>query len=208
MPFGTKIYYTLNGDDPDKDDTLYNGKIKIDLIEEQTNVIPLKVIIYYNDEYSQIYQRTYILDKDIENRFDLSVISITSDSYNLYDYYNGILVGGATLDENRKTDPESTTGNYNNRDNEWYRDCHVNMFTPQGESIIDGEYEIMCAGGGSAQIFNTKSLKIKINNENKINFRYNEELSKQNLINEYNSLRFRTGGQDIIRNKYKIECHK
>ena len=166
---------------------------------DNTKVIPLKVRIYYKKEYSDIYQKTYILDTDIENRFDLSIISITSDSYNLYDYNYGILVGGVTLDNYRTLFPTILHGNYNQRDDEWLRDCHINMFTQDGVSIIDDNMQMICSGAGSVQTYKTKSLKIQTYSGNKINLTYDEELSNLSIINEYNSLRLRFGGQDLVK---------
>ena len=198
LPINSKIYYTLNGDDPKITDTLYEGNIKLELDETQTKVVPLKARLYYNDECSDIYQRTYVIDKNIENRFDINVISITSDSYNLYDYYNGILVEGYSFDTAKEKNPNVTkyqAGNYRNRTDEWLRDCHVNVFEKNGESLIDDNFKFGISGAYSSGL-DVKSFKIISKDEDKIIFTYNEELSKLSIINEYNSLKFRAGGTD------------
>ena len=196
FPSGTKIYYTLNGNNSNKDSEEYKGKIELKL-DENTKVYPIKAIAYYKGEYSDIYYGTYILDKDIKNN-DISIISITSDEKNLYDYEKGILVKGKTYDEAKKTDPNTKRGNYNNRGDEWIRGANILFLDNSGDKLIEKNIGLAVSGGSSAAI-DPKSFKIIANykNDEKFNILFdNLNISNYSMVNTYNSLRLRGGSQD------------
>ena len=195
FPSGTKIYYTLNGNNPNKDSEEYKGKIELKL-EENTKVYPIKAIAYYKGEYSDIYYGTYILDKDIKNN-DISIISITSDEKNLYDYEKGILVGGKTYDEAKKTDPNTIKGNYFNRGDEWVRDASVILFDKDGNTKLEDNVDLSISGGYSSHL-SVKSFKIENKNGEKFNISFEPfaQFSEASYVDFYHSLRFRSGGND------------
>ncbi len=184
LPFGTKLYYTLDGNDPSNESNLYTGKISLSLDEKNLKVYPLKVVAYYKGNYSEIYNETYILDKEIKEN-DITLISITSDEKNLYDYDKGILVKGAN-------------DNYYQRSDDWLRDAHIAIFSEKGENLLSQNI-LLGVSGGSNSSENPKSFKIKAINEEKLNLNFYDEDYKASfsLINNYNSLRLRSGSQDL-----------
>ena len=194
FPNGAKIYYTLDGNDPTKKSNLYDGKIELKL-DEETKVYPLKTIVYYKGEYSNIYSNTYIIDKDIKDRFDMDVISITSDEYNLYDYYYGILVKGYTYQLysrwNSKTNYNIIPGNYNNRTDDWIRDCHLDIFSSDGVIKLNDDLKFGVSGAYSSAL-DVKSFKIVSNENDKIKYDFSNKESNYSLVNEFNALRLRT----------------
>ena len=199
LPIGSKLYYTLDGNDPTKDSNKYNSSIKLELIDGETKVYPLKVIAYYKGQYSDISEKTYVLDKDIKSN-DINIISITSDEKNLYDYETGIMVKGKTYDQNVLIDKNTFKGNYSNRGDDWLRESHIAMFDTNSNLILDQQIRLGISGSSSTQK-DVKSLKINYdiddNKKFKINFYDKYFVSNTSLVNEYNSLRLRSGSQDI-----------
>ena len=202
LPVGSELYYTLDGNDPTKDSNQYKGIIKLELVKDEIKVYPLKVIAYYKGQYSNILEKTYIVDENI-NVNDINIISITSDEKNLYDYETGIMVPGITHDENvRKGALGDIRGNYSNRADDWLRDSTTTIFDKNGKVLINQETKLGISGGSSAIYFTPKSLKIDarvFKDSKKLNFVFydNNFYSNYSLINKYNSIRLRTGSQDM-----------
>lgn len=205
IPSSARIFYTLDGDDPTSDDFEYTSPIEL----KKKNVItvyPLKVTVYYNGEYSDIFEKTYVLGGDSTNKFDLDFISITSDSSNLYDYETGILVKGKTYDENLKNYDGTgiVPGNYSNRGEKWIRNAHITLLDSKGIVEIDQNVGIEVAGGSSSG-YSVKSLKIYADRDydkenDKLRICFEDEDSEYSLcshVDEYNSIRLRSGSQDM-----------
>lgn len=208
LPLEAKIYYTLNGDDPDETSDLYKEKIHIN----ETTVYPIKAVVYYNGEHSDIYQNTYVLDKDIKNGIPLPIVSITSDNKNLYDYNIGIMVKGVTYDKNKRENHEEEyegyiEGNYNNRDEEWIRPARVTMFDKTGKTLVDKNIGLGISGGTSAES-EIKSLKLVSNYSDDEKFQLNFindgiEYSTTSLVSEYDTIKLKSGGQDYNQGNIK-----
>lgn len=203
VPLGTKVFYTLDGNDPTNESHQYtwNDKIELDVDENQTKIYPLKVVLYYNNQYSTVYQETYVIEKKIETRFDIPVISITCDSQNLYDWYSGIMVPGEVhYNEVMSGKKGYLLGNYNMRSDEWIRDAKVTMFAENGEILINQDIGLAISGGTSSEMY-VKSLKLiaKYNGDNKFDIQLTDEVpsaSPYSVINRYASIRLRSGAQD------------
>lgn len=206
IPNSASIYYTLDGDDPTVEKNRYTGSIHLEKKKDLV-IYPLKAVIYYDGEYSEIYEKTYVLSDNVSNGYNINVVSITSDSNNLYDYETGILVPGKTYDDNYAMNSEALyiPGNYNRREEDWIRCGHMTMFNIDGNLMIDQNIGIGVSGGTSSS-FESKSLKIyadEIYDKSKdkliIDLRNeNHFYSKYSFVNEYNSIRLRSGSQDMI----------
>lgn len=204
IPKAAKLYYTLNGDDPDLNSNLYQSGIDLS-IENTIKMYPLKVSIYYEGEFSDTYERVYIIGKDVLSEYNIDVISITSDSDNLYDYYTGILVPGYIYDQNYANgETVGTRGNYNMRTDEWIRDANIVMFDSNGELLIEQKVGL-AVSGGSSPAFDIKSFKIYAGEEYDLNNKkiniynlYNKEYSSLSFVSKYNSIRLRSGSQDMF----------
>ena len=199
VPIVSKIFYTLNGNDPTMASAQYDKYIELDVPTEDMQVYPLKLITCYHNTCSNVIEKTYILGKDVKNRFDLDVISITSDSKNLYDYYTGIFVPGVTYDENPDLQ-NIRYGNYNLRGDDWVRDANLVMFNSMDELLLEQDIGL-AVSGGSSSADSIKSLKLVSGDNysiNKLNLNLYEtgDFSKNSLVSKYNSLRIRSGSQD------------
>jgi uncharacterized repeat protein (TIGR02543 family) len=147
-----KIYYTLDGSEPDESSSIYNSPIKIDSRRGEPNVFsniptspdykePVEEVfkvtvvraraIKDSNTISSVVTHTYIVDESNEvdkKRYSLPVISISTDSDNLFDPYYGIFVPGSSFNEERR----NQSGNYNKKGGEWERPIHIEFFEPDG----------------------------------------------------------------------------
>ena len=196
LPLGSSIYYTLNGDDPTVNDDQYVDKIILKK-EDKLKIYPLKVVAYFGNHYSNVYEHDYLLGDDIGEN-PIPIISITSDSKNLYDYETGIMVPGKTWDDNYKKNSKGyISGNYNNRSDEWVKNSYVTYFDSSGNVIFKHNCGLGISGGTSSAL-DTRSLKIVFGDDNDktkfvMNFYEDDYIAKYSLIDEFGDLRLKLG---------------
>jgi len=187
------IHYTLNGSDPQPSSLQYNGAIGItDNADLPNNIsmIPtnapgaygdagwqppvgnvykgtvLKVQSFENGQpASPVYTKSYFVHSDIYTRYNnLPIISIVTDSLNLFDYGEGIYVPGITFDENPDLSAHWGYGNFNMRGKEWERPAHIALFESDGSFGFAQNIGLRIHGGGTRQ-FPLKALRIYARNE-------------------------------------------
>lgn len=201
-PIGTKIYYSLDGEDPRTKE--YN---KIILLPKETGKIKLyvlKVAAKYKNQYSKTTSCTYLVGDNVDNYYGIDIISITADEKDLYDYKTGILTNGVTYDENMKKNPDAEfiEGNWSQRGDEWIRRAQLTMFSAKGELMLNQKIGIAVSGNTSSAD-DHKSLKIISSEKYDLSHHtFNYCFSKKNINlysqpDEYHSLRLRSGSQDI-----------
>lgn len=207
FPKTAEIYYTLNGESPISCGKKYTDDIELKATEKLKRY-ELKAVVYYKGDYSKVYKEEYILCKQSDSSHGMDTIYITTSMKNMYDYETGIFVKGKVYDEfilQEGNDAQTYAyGNYSVRGEEWVRDAHLLMFDADGDIIINDDIGIGISGGASSAL-ETKSLKIyadeKYGTENdkfEIDLR-EEDISYYSNVTEYNSLRLRSGSQDIDR---------
>ena len=140
----SKIYYTLDGKDPNENSTLYTGQISI------TKTSVLKAISY-KDNYApgKVVHSTYFINENSE----LPVISISSDPYNLFDYNYGIYADG----------PGWTSQAPHRGANfwmDWERPGHVEFFD-DAKNLGFSKDCILSIYGGWTRSFPQKSFSLK-----------------------------------------------
>ena len=209
LPYGSKIFYTTNGEDPDKYSKEYSKEINISC-DENEKVVPLKVVAYYKGKYSKIQEFTYVLCKTIDERFNMPIISITTNRENLYDFDKGLFVPG-TIYENaiREYDDDDyvyqtiLNGNYRERnDGNWIRKAELVMFDDKGKTFNEKKIGISISGGTSSAQF-PKSLKLISNYQDEseqfeIKFLDTSKQSNNSIIDYYNTIRLRSGTQSGV----------
>ncbi|PKP10050.1 MAG: hypothetical protein CVU09_09105 [Bacteroidetes bacterium HGW-Bacteroidetes-4] len=139
----TAIYYTTDGSEPDTTDTKYTGPI---------SVSTSKVIraIAVNSEQLSIYPslQTYIIEsRDIK----LSILSLTTDPYNLWDYNYGIYVFG----------PNAESSNPFKQANfwmDWERPVFIELADANGTKVFESP--------GGTKIFGAYSRAAGLNSLN------------------------------------------
>lgn len=159
-----KIYYTIDGTDPDEYQMLYEKPISLHAGDE-VKVVSVKAKAFYEDgSQSDTIVHTYFIGDTIEDRYDTLVFSVTTDPYNLYDYEYGIMVEGKLREDyikehpGEKIDPPAPA-NYNLRGRESEREVYLEIIEPDGTGIASQAAGIRVYGGWSRASLQ-KSLKI------------------------------------------------
>lgn len=170
------IYYTTDGSEPSKAQTLYTEAIKLKA-NSDTKANSIKAKAYYKDgTESKTILHTYFVGKDVNTRFDTLVFSVTTDPFNLYDYEYGIFVEGKLRDDFIAANPDvevkpSDPANYNIRGRGGEREVYLEVFEPDGTNIVSQAAGIRTYGGWS-RAREQKSIRIFARKE------YDEENSK------------------------------
>lgn len=159
-----KVYYSTDGSDPDKEQTLYKEPIKL-IANNDTKATVIKAKAYYDDgTESDTIIHTYFVGNNVKERFDTLIFSVTTDPYNLYDYEHGIFVEGKLRDDyiadnpGTQIDPDDPA-NYNIRGKEGEREVYLEVFEPDGTQVISQNAGIRTYGGWS-RARAQKSIKI------------------------------------------------
>lgn len=138
------IYYTLDGAVPNSSSTKYIGAIPVRASNTVT-ATTIKAVAIKGDESSQIQTKSYVTGKNVFERFDDStyVFVLSTDPYNLYDYYYGVAVEGYLRDqwlENEYTGgeiPFNAPANWYMSGRESERDMYVEVYDNEGHKLID-----------------------------------------------------------------------
>jgi len=162
----TKIYYTLDGSDPNPGDSRtfeYSGKIKVKSRAGEPNVLSMintgdyywnpplgevfkgtvikAVAVRSDGKTSRIVTHSYFVDSDMMTRYSLPVISIVTDEANFFDKQTGIYV------------------NSNKTGSDWERPAHIEFFENDGTLGFSHYCGVRLHGGGSKG-FGQKSLRL------------------------------------------------
>ncbi|MCA1745539.1 MAG: CotH kinase family protein, partial [Bacteroidales bacterium] len=111
---------------------------------------------------------TYFITPEGDNRYDLPVVSISTNEPDLFDYYTGIYVPGIYADEwvannsiNNWNDGEPA--NYNQRGDAWERAAHFEYFPKNGDPVYRHDVGIRVHGGWTRAYYR-KSLRLYARN--------------------------------------------
>lgn len=166
-----EIYYTLDGSTPDKTDTKYKGAIPIKSGSE-VKATTIKAISFKGSEQSEVQTKSYVTGRDVFERFDDStyVFVLSSDPYNLYDYYYGVCVEGYVRDQWLENEykggeiPYNAPANWFLRGRESERDMYVEVYDNKGNQLIDQAAGGRVVGGVSRAV-DQKSWRLFARNE-------------------------------------------
>lgn len=221
------IYYTLDGDIPTENSSIYIDSIFIynknshpniiseipttpdqDFISykawELPNEIIDKAVILRCASYrngirtSRIYTKTFFVDNEIEYKYTMPVISLITEEENLFSPDSGIFVPGLNYDSTNS----EWTGNYFMHGDSWERNVHIEYFEHNGNLGFSQDAGIRIHGGLTRQA-SQKSLRLYARLEYGEKY-FNYELLPQNQVNKYKHFILRTtmgawGGQTIIK---------
>ena len=204
------VYYTTDGNDPDESSKKYSEPIKL-RAKNDVSATTIKAIAVNGADKSGIVHRSYVIGRDVFERFDDNtlVFVLSTDEYNLYDYYYGVATEGYKRDEYLNSDEYdggevdfNAPANWHIRGRESERDMYVEVFTADGEQIIS-----QAAGGrvvGGVSRANTqKSWRLiarNIYSENNGKFKYpffkGNTDSFGNLTTRYDRITLRDNAND------------
>ncbi|MCC5807782.1 MAG: CotH kinase family protein [Opitutales bacterium] len=166
---------------------------------------------------SSITTGTFLVHPGIQSRYDLMVVSISTDERSLFDYETGIAVPGKIADQWRINNPganfsnSATDANYHQRGFEWERPAHVEFFSSHGERLFSQRLGIRIHGGASRAFASRKSFRFYPRNDydfsDSINFPVFDELMDRGTetvpVNSFRRVILRNAGNDYAGNLYR-----
>jgi len=147
--------------------------------EKIDKAIVVRAVSYKNGEpSSRIYTKTYFVNENDQIKYDLPIISLVTESRNLFDPNIGIYTPGVHFNN---TDPE-WSGNYFQKGHKWERPIHVEYFNQEGILKFNQNAGVRIHGGKTRQAAQ-KSLRLYARTEygNKY-FNYNLLPTRSNNI--------------------------
>ena len=126
------------------------------------NVVRARIFDEKSGESSPIMTASYFLDENIQKRYHLPVISLTTDPKYLLDYATGIYVMGEYYDQFYNPDlpiPLHQPANYHQRGQEWERPINIELLETGGKSGFS-QGGALRIHGGQTRGYPQKSLRI------------------------------------------------
>ncbi len=154
------IYYTTDGNDPTVQSKVYRSPIEISARSKAT-ATTIKAIAVSGEDTSGICLKSYVTGRNIFDRFDPStlVFVLSTDEYNLYDYYNGVATEGYMRDEYLNSDEYdggeidyNAPANWHLHGRESERDMYVEVFNSSGDQLISQAAGARVVGGVSRAV--------------------------------------------------------
>lgn len=162
------IYYTTNGSIPTTASALYTTPFLIKSRKGEANIISTIPTTPDSEKFvwkmpitevfkstvvracsfsngtrtSPIYSCTYFVDDSMTDRYSLPILSIITDSLNLFDFDSGIYVPGKDYDASNP----SYSGNYCLKGDEWERRAHIELFETSGTLALSQDIGIRING--------------------------------------------------------------
>lgn len=220
---GSVIRYTTDGSEPVHDSPVYDGGFLLkDLMMSSNQImrIPtnpeeapadwkwlppqrhflkgfvIKAGCFAGEELvSEIHTKTYFVGMGHETGFRLPVVSLVTDSLNLFGHYHGLYVPGFHFDRDTAWGTPWGNGNYHQRGREWERPASMTFFEADGSIAFQHDVGIRIHGGGSRSL-PQKSLRIYARQSyGEENFNYAFFADRD--VTNYKRIILRNGGQDF-----------
>ena len=207
----TVIHYTLDGSEPDRNAPVYSGPITVydrtqhpnvfstirtsfrtfdwrrwyEPEEPVTKATVLRVMTHKEGNIPAYSKKTFFVLPEGDERYDVPVISIATDSLHLFDHETGIYIPGIHYSG-------GGTGNYHQRGEEWEREATFELFESDGDRVLNQNIGIRIHGGFSRELAQ-KSLRLYARN------RYGESRFEHQFFGEtdddsFNRLILRNAG--------------
>ena len=222
---GATIFYTMNGDSPDSSSKKLESGQEIPIRDrsDDPNVFStirttemdghnlhftkpdhpvakgtvLRVLVtrpgYLPEEITKTY---FVFDEGVE-RYSFPVVSVVSDSMNLFGHEEGIYVPGIHYEK----DPRPGHGNYRMRGRDWEAPSHVTMFEEDGSVAFDQGAGLRIHGGFSRQ-GPQKSLRLYARTEYGDD-RFHYPVFPDQEYYSYNRLLLRNSGNDWVETMFR-----
>jgi CotH kinase protein/Lamin Tail Domain/Fn3 associated len=175
-----RIYYTLNGTSPSSGSKRYSSPLTVE------KVALIRAVAYKDGKRSEVITQTYICDRS----YDLPVVSIATDTANLWNFSRGIYVKGCCAD----TIEPYMGANYWM---DWEKRANIELYDAEGALCFNQGVGIGIFGGFS-RMLPMKSLAVFARNKYGDNrFRY--PIFREKQISKYKSFILRNSGGDFKR---------
>lgn len=211
-PLNSSIYYTLDGSTPTINSAVYtepllmNKKVVTEADTDSIAYIPqstnwkaptgeifcanvVRAMVISDLGQSNIVTQSYFVDDDMINRYSFPIMSIVTDSNNLFDEFIGILVLGASYD---KADAKSA--NYFKTGIDWEREVHIEYYDENGNLCLSQNAGVR-THGGSSRTYPVKSLRLYARAEYDEQNYFNYEFFEDKDIDLFKRLILRSGSQ-------------
>ena len=183
VPAGCRVFYTTDCGDPNESSAAYSGPIVV----TDTTILRTQV---YREGYLPSIMDTQSYLYDVKNGGGtVRLVSVVTDPDNLYDPEKGIFVG-----DSEETPDEARKGYNANYNKDWERECHAEIFLPDGTPIVSQECGVKLFGAYSRSR-PKKPLKLIARGEYGSN-RFNARVFSRRDYTDYKALLLRTGSQD------------
>jgi len=184
-PPGEIVYYTTDGSTPDPSDNFYSGPITI---SKTTVVRALQYPLGAGTLPGRASTGTYL----INDRPSLPVVSLTTDSVNLFDTITGIYMLGPNVDTTVDDFPYWGIANYYQ---DWSRPAHVEYFDKNGVQQLNQDCEVKIHGNFSRG-WPQKSFRFFANDKHGKSWFDFQPFPKKPGIDKFKSFNVRNGGVD------------
>lgn len=128
-------------------------------------VIPVRACLVQGEDRSRVVTRTYVVGSGVTSRYDVYVASVVTDSFNLFDYDHGIMIPGSHYEKDVENGVRpDRAGNFYQNGDDWIKDGHVTLFSPDGEVILEEDTGLSIAGY-SSRILPTRTFRAEASKE-------------------------------------------
>lgn len=154
------IYYTTDGNDPTIGSKKYTKPIPLSA-KAKVSASTIKAIAVSDGETSEIFLKSYVMGRSVFERFDPStlVFVLSTDEYNLYDYYYGVATEGFKRDEYLASDEYRGGEVEYNAPANWFihgreseREMYVEVYDSAGNQLISQAAGARVVGGVSRAV--------------------------------------------------------
>ena len=191
-PSNCRVYYTLDYTDPTEASQLYTGPITV----TGTTILRTRV---YGDGYLESIMDTQSYLYDVNNAGgSVYVVSLVSDPYNLTSDEAGIMIKGPNAL------PDYPFGSMNKGANfwmDWEREAHVEVFNPDGSTMISQECGIKLHGQYS-RAEKQKAFKVIARSKYGSN-RFQAAIFSKRPYTEYQSFLLRSSSEDGYKTRFR-----
>ncbi len=192
VPSGCRVYYTLDYTDPTESSTPYSGPISV----AQNTILRTRV---YGEGYLESFMDTQSYLFDVNNGNGTAyVVSLVSDPYNLTSDEAGIMVKGPNA---RPSYPYGSMNNGANFWMDWEREAHVEVFNPDGSTMISQECGIKLHGQYS-RAEKQKAFKVIARSKYGSN-RFEAAIFSHRPYTEYQSFLLRSSSEDGYKTRFR-----
>ena len=164
-PENARIYYTTDGTSPTTEDEAYSGAIEL-IPKETEKLYNYRFIAFYADgTVSDIESRTYIVGKNVKDRYSTPVLSVYGDPEELFGYEAGIFAYGKAADEFDPDNPvynsdgKEMNGNFMLKGRENEREVWLDIFSKDGRVLAEQKCGIRIHGK-MTRYFEQKSFRL------------------------------------------------
>lgn len=163
-------------------------------------------------KYGKVSTAAYFVGFSTADHNDLPVVSIVTDSENLYDEQTGIYCLGDVYKQYKEEHPNhyrngSIPANYNQKGREWERECYIEFFESDGSLKVSQDAGMRIQGGWSRADYQ-KSFRFYARGEygkDSFDYAFWEGLTDSygNELCSFKNLVLRNGGNDANYSKFK-----